>query len=118
MRANGFEAPARRREALYKGFSKAAREGEAGGAQHASPAAVDNKVRPPGAERSKPINTACGTPGKPALRNHLCTFFYLLCTDLRGRTDPGVPRALVYRAQKGMRFGNAACPGPIKQYGR
>ena len=118
MRANGFEAPARRREALYKGFSKAARKGEPGGAQHASPAAVDNKVSPPGAERSKPINTACGTPGKPALRNHLCTIFYFMCTDLRGRTVSGVPRALVLETVLELRNGNAACPGPIKKCGR
>src|SRR3569623_3063333 len=66
--AKGKEAPARRRE-LDTRVLESRPMGKSPRSLSRRPAAVDNKVRPPGGERSYPLNTACGTPGNPALRN-------------------------------------------------
>ena len=52
-RAKRLEAPARRRELDTRVFDGRP-EGRARRSAHPNPAAVDNKVSPPGAERSKP----------------------------------------------------------------
>ncbi len=54
------------------------------------------KRQPPGVARSKPSNTARGTPGNRHFRDEdcLCTQTYLSCTGSRGARRPGVPRAL------------------------
>ena len=65
-RAKGLEAPARRRE-----LDTRVLDGRPGGrarrSAHPSPAAVDRKVSPPGAERSKPKKHRARDAGDPAI---------------------------------------------------
>src|SRR3569623_1560631 len=90
--AKGKEASARRRE-LATRVLESRPMGKSPRRLSRSPAAVDNKVSPPGAERSKPINTARGTPGKPALRGYPVHFLL----QHRAQTC-GVVRTPAFRA--------------------
>jgi hypothetical protein len=75
-------------------------------------------VGPPQGSRSRPANTARGAPKV----RRTCGLFPDCLGAARGRgprvrMDPGVPRALAFRARTGTRRGIPAHPAPAKEYG-
>ena len=119
MRAPKGLKPRPAGESSIPGFSKAAREREPGGAPIRAPQRWIERSSPPGAERSKPINTARGTPGiRQSRGDYVCALSTNTVHRAAGSFGPRRSARPRFLKGDGMKSWKTVCPGPTKQCGR